>query len=119
VVLGVGEIIPPLLLGNARAWWIATGAFALLGAIAFINTVTRLEPGMFPESAEAYRDIRTLLLALAGASVATAVVSGTIAYLVGHVPSERAVSTSGALLILLTAVVFVIGWSERVLNNVY
>ncbi|WP_422733907.1 hypothetical protein ACN26Y_28710 [Micromonospora sp. WMMD558] len=119
VILGLGEIVPPLLLDDPRAWWIATAAFALLGAAAFANTVTRLEPGMFPDSPQAYLDLRKLLLTLASASVATAVVSGAIAYLVGHVSSARLLSTIGALLILLTAVIFVIGQSERVLNDVY
>ncbi|MFG1867046.1 hypothetical protein [Micromonospora arborensis] len=119
VVLGVGEIVPPLLLGNARAWWIATAVFALLGAMAFINTVTRLDPGMFPDSRMAYGAIRRLLFTLAAASISVAVVSAAIAYLVEHVPSERVFSTSGALLILLTTVLFVIGHSERVLNDVY
>ncbi|MEU8128934.1 hypothetical protein AB0B68_17095 [Micromonospora sp. NPDC049049] len=119
VVLGVGEIVPPLLLGNSRAWWIATGAFALLGAMAFINTVTRLEPGMFPRSESAYKAIRGLLLTLAAASVATAVLSGVIAYLIGRVSSEQVLSTTGALFILLTTALFVVGRSERVLNDVY
>ncbi|WP_433308761.1 hypothetical protein ACQP0U_18715 [Micromonospora sp. CA-269861] len=119
VVLGVGEIVPPLLLGNSRAWWIATGAFALLGAMAFVNTATRSDPDMFPQSEWAYKAIRGLLLTLAAASLATAVLSGVIAYLIGRVSSEQVLSTAGALLILLTTALFVVGRSERILNDVY
>ncbi|MEU4402507.1 hypothetical protein [Micromonospora orduensis] len=114
VVLGVGEIVPPLLLGNPRAWWIATAVFALLGAVAFLNTVTRLEPEMFPRSRQAYTRIRGLLVTLAVTCVATAALSAVIAYLVGPV-----LSTIGALVVLFTSVVFVVGRSERVLNDVY
>lgn len=120
VVLGVGEIIPPLLLGYTTAWWIATAAFAMLGGVAFFNTVSRLRVEMFPNHVASYRAIRRLLLRLATICVCISGAAVTVALLVDpHRDHAAAISTVAPCVIILVGAVTIIGYSEAVLNRVY
>jgi hypothetical protein len=120
VVLGVGEIIPALLLGRTFAWWIAIAVFAMLGAMAFFNTVTRLQPTMFPGHPASYSLIRRLLCHLTMICVMTACSAVAIAFFINRYPDRtEEFSTAGASLITLVSIVAVIGRSENVLNKVY
>lgn len=120
VILGVAEIVPPLLLGRAIAWWIASATFALLGAGAFLNTVSRLRPAMFPHHPQSYVAIRRLLRHLFIICVGMSVFAIIIAILLGqNLDHNSAISTIGACIIALPGAMTIIGYSEAVLNNVY
>lgn len=120
VVLGVAEIVPPLLLGRTVAWWIATAAFALLGAAAFLNTNSRLRPEMFPNHSESHNAIRRLLARLAITCTAMSGFAVLIAIIASHNASHRvAIATAAACTIAFPGAITIIGDSEAVLNNVY
>ncbi|MFY1632343.1 hypothetical protein ACN27F_03490 [Solwaraspora sp. WMMB335] len=120
VTLGVAEIVPPMLLGYTTAWWLALSVFAILGAAAFLNTVSRLRVEMFPGHAPVYEAIRRLLRRLAVVCILTSGAGVSAAVLVqrnrNHAPL---VSTVSACVIILLSVVVIIGYSESVLNNTY
>ncbi|TQJ19730.1 hypothetical protein [Kribbella jejuensis] len=120
VILGVAEIVPPLLLGRTVAWWIAAAFFALLGSVAFLNTVSRLRPEMFPQHSEPYLLIRRLLSHLSIICTCMSTFATIIAILLAqNVRHSAAISSVGACIIALPGAAMIIGYSETVLNNVY
>lgn len=120
VILGVAEIVPPLLLGRTVAWWIASAVFALLGAGAFLNTASRLKPEMFPAHPASHRTVRQLLSRLATICVGTSILAIVIAILAGiGVGNTNALSTVGACFLALPGAISIIAFSEATLNNVY
>ncbi|GIG93364.1 hypothetical protein Pen02_83000 [Plantactinospora endophytica] len=120
VALGVAEIVPPMLLGRTFAWWIALSVFAMLGAAAFLNTVSRLRAEMFPDHAPVYAAIRRLLCRLAVVCTLTSAAGVSVAILVHRNPGHAPVmSAASACVIILLSVVFIIAYSEAVLNKAY
>jgi len=120
VILGVGEIVPPLLLENQFAWWVAFAILAGIGAGAFFNTITRLSVAMFPGHRTSYNRIFRLLRDLTMLSVATSVVSALVATAARLYPDQaRVISLIAAGLLVLLVAVGIIGYSELALNRVY
>lgn len=119
-VLGVAEIVPPLLLGRPAAWWVSFAAFAALGAMAFMNTLSRIQPEMFPNHRSSYDEIRRLLVHLALLSVATAVGALAMAWIVQKTPTHQStISAVAALTMAAMVLVVMIGYSELAMNNIY
>ena len=117
-VLGVAEIIPALLLDRPIAWWVATSTFTMLGAGAFVNTVTRLHPDMFPGGAEVFDRLKSLLLRLAAVCVVTSLGAATTAVVIAISAKPYWLTVVAGILLVLPSVAMITA-SERVLNDIY
>ncbi|WP_433087489.1 hypothetical protein ACQP1P_16190 [Dactylosporangium sp. CA-052675] len=120
-VLGVAEIVPAYLLDRPTAWWIAFATFALLGAGAFGNTLLRLNPELFLEDGESYTKVRRLLRVLMLMSTLGTCTGLAATYLLIELPHSLApwITTIAAAIIVAADASVMIGYSERVLNDVY
>lgn len=89
-LLGVAEIVPVLLLGRFRWWWICTVVLFAVGGLAFWHTIWRSSPGMFEDPRPAaqsshgshpgYPGLLRLLWKLVGSCAAMTVV-GVVIYI--------------------------------------
>lgn len=118
LVLGVSEIVPQFFLRGGTTWWTSTSIFVLVGAAAFFNTITRLEPELFSsDGREAFREVRTVLWRLMMCCIGTSLFAGTIAWSTAF-HEVRLVSMIAAWA-LGTALFVVVSLSEHALDRVY
>jgi hypothetical protein len=80
--LGVGGILPALLIANRIQWWLAMTAFLLIATAALLHTVLRGSQGTLTGEAAVYGLLRGLLIRLAACCAAAAIFAAAVAAII-------------------------------------
>ena len=80
--LGIGEVVPGLLLRDSTQWWVSTCAFLIIGSAALLHTVLRSAKEVFPGQVPVHRLLQRLLIQLAFCCAIAALWSMGIAILI-------------------------------------
>jgi hypothetical protein len=116
--LGVGEIVPSILIEDEKRWWPSVMFLLATAALAFYHTIVRSSPAMFPTNRDVYVALRRLLAQLTGCCLADFAAAATISALLLFHRGPPWLPTLMPWAITAASSVFVI-LSERVLTSIY
>ena len=116
-VLGLGETVPPLLMGTGARWWASASVFIGLAVVAFIHTLSKATEEMFEKRTELHRPLIILFLRLIAMCLLGTLYSVGICIWI-LLGAYAWVPPAAPLFLILTGAVIAI-LSERYLNHLY